>query len=237
MAIDPISAGISAASNLIGGYFTRNAQKDYNAQQQHQAAQNMKMQEEFAKKGIRWKVNDAREAGIHPLYALGASTTSWNNVNVGGTPETGLGVGLANAGQDLSRAINATRTQPERMEAVAATRLQLEGLALDNDIKRATYASAVQRLTQNQNPPIPTLGPFDVPEAKKSEDRQPIMFDGSRLLTSPGTSPAKAWEDQLGDDVFSPGFLPNLIGMIKANTSGMSFMDILRAIDRKTAIY
>lgn len=225
-----IGPAISAGASLIGGFLGRDAQKDQNAFAQQQFA----WQQKLAKEGIRMRVADAKAAGIHPLYALGAQGASFSPVSSVG--ETGLASGLAAAGQDLSRAFNATRTQPERSEAAAVTKLQLEGMALDNDIKRATYASAVQRLAQAQNPPIPAVGPFPVPEAGKAEERQPLMLEGSRIATSPGTSPGKAWEDQLGDDLFSPGFLPNLIGMIRENTKDMSFIDILRAIDRKTAI-
>lgn len=230
-----IGPAIAAGANIASGIMSSNAQRDANNANALAAERNIKMQKVFAEEGIRMRVKDARAAGIHPIYALGAQTSTFSPVTVGAVPETGMAAGLANASQDLSRAFNATRTQPERTEALAVTKLQLEGMALDNDIKRATYASAVQRLMQNQNPPIPTTGPFVVPEANKSEDRQPIMANGSRVLTDPGTSPAKAWEDQLGDDVMSPGFLPNLWGMIKANTEGMSFLDILRAIDRKTS--
>lgn len=231
-----LGPALGAAASVVGGMFSRDAQRDANAANAAAAQQNIKLQKQFAQEGIRWKVEDARAAGIHPLYALGASTNSFAPVSVGAVPESGLGAGIANAGQDLSRAINATRTGPERIEASAISKLQMEGLALDNDIKRATYASAVQRLQQNQNPPIPSVGGFEVPEANKAEERQPLMALGNRVQTSPDTSPAKAWEDQLGDDVFSPGFLPNLIAMIKANTKDMSFTDILRAIDRKTSI-
>lgn len=227
---------ISAGASLAGGLLNSRAQQKANDANALMAQENIKLQKEFATHGIRWKVDDAREAGIHPLYALGAQTTSFSPVSVGAVPSTGLGSGLAAAGQDLSRAFNATRTAPERLEATAASRLQLEGLSLDNDIKRATYASALQKIKQNENPPIPTVGPFEVPEAKKAEERTPLMLGGNRVLTSPGTSPGKAWEDQLGDDIWSPGFLPNLVGMLEQNTEGMSIWDILRAIDRKTQV-
>lgn len=232
-----LPALIGAAANIAGGFINKGSQDEANRTNREMAIENIRLQKRFAQEGIRWKVEDARKAGIHPLYALGAQTTSFSPVSVGAVGDTSLGSGIAAAGQDLSRAVNATRTAPERLEARAVTRLQLEGLALDNDIKRATYASAVQRLQQNQNPPVPTLGPFDVPESKKIDERNPLMLDGNRVLTSPGTSPGKAWEDVLGDDLLSPGFLPNLIGMIKANTSGMSFLDILRALDRKTQMF
>lgn len=233
MAMDPLGAAVTAGSGILSFIGARDA----NQKNAEQAALNRQMQEDFAQRGIRWKVKDARAAGIHPLYALGAQTTSFSPVTVGATNEmAGPAAAMASLGQDLSRSVNATRTMPERLEATALTKLQLEGLAIDNDIKRATLASSLQRLQQNSNPPIPTVGPFVVPEAGKAEERQPLMLDGNRVLTDPGTSPGKAWEDQLGDDIFSPGFLPNLWGMIKRNTDGMSFIDILRAIDRKTQV-
>lgn len=228
---------ISAGMKLVGGMMDRSAAKDANTRAEAARAENIQLQREFAQNGIRWKVDDARAAGIHPLYALGANTVSFSPVSVGSAINTSLGSSLASAGQDISRAVDATRTAPERLVAREATKLQLEGMQLDNDIKRATYASSMQRLAQNANPPIPAIGPFTVPEKSKAEERQPLMLDGDRVLTSPGTSPGNAWEDQLGDDIFSPGFLPNLIGMLKENTKGMSFLDILRAIDRRTRIW
>lgn len=227
-----ISAGASLASGLLG----RSAAKDAAAQNQANFQQNIDLQKTFAKEGIRWKVEDAKKAGIHPLFALGAQTTSFAPQSISTPADNSVATAVANMGQDVGRAVNATRTSPERIEAKAATALHLESLQLDNQIKRATLASSVARLNQQTNPALPS-GDFVVPEKTKAEERQPLMLDGSRIKTSPGTSPGNAWEDQLGDDVFSPGFLPNLVGMIKENTKGMSFLDILRAIDRKTAIW
>lgn len=232
-----IPALIGAAASIAGGVLGKSSADKANAVAQAQAARNEALQREFAQQGIRWKVEDAKAAGIHPLYALGAQTTAYSPVSVGHVADNSLGQGIAAAGQDISRAVDATRTAPERVAARELTRLQLEGLSLDNDIKRATYASSIARLNQATNPPIPAIGPFNVPEKTKAEEREPLMLEGNRVATSPATSPGSAWENQLGDDIFSPGFLPNLIGMIRENTKGMSFLDILRAIDRKTSIY
>lgn len=228
---------LGALATIAGGALNFMSNRSNNKRLEEQALRNEQLQKDFAQQGIRWKVADAKAAGIHPLYALGATTHSYSPVSVGTTADTSLGSAVASAGQDISRSINATRTAPERMEAKMVSKLQLEGLALDNEIKRASWASQVQRLKQNENPPIPAFGPFTVPESKKAEERTPLMLDGARISTDPRTSPGKAWEDQLGDDIFSPGFLPNLIGMIRESTAGMSFLDILKAIDRKTAIY
>lgn len=77
------------------------------------AHEQMDAQREFAQHGIRWKVEDAKAAGLHPLAAMGASGASFSPVMVGDT----YGPAMAQAGQDISRAVEATRTQPERDEA------------------------------------------------------------------------------------------------------------------------
>lgn len=148
------SALISAGASLLGGMFNRNAQQEFNEQQAKQAALNMKMQQDFAQHGIKWKVDDARDAGIHPLYALGANTTSYSPVTVGGAPDTSLGSAMASAGQDLSRAMDATRSSKERSEAVASTaaKLQLENAGLQNDLLRVQIA----KMRAQVGPPLPS---------------------------------------------------------------------------------
>lgn len=96
-------------------------------------ASNQAMQKEFAQKGIRWRVNDANWAGIHPLAALGANTASYTN-QVG---DNSLGDGIANLGQDISRAHMATRSFKEREQIL---RLETERAGLQNDLLRAQIA-------------------------------------------------------------------------------------------------
>ncbi len=38
---------------------------------------NIAYQKEFAQSGIQWRTDDARAAGVHPLFAMGANTTSF----------------------------------------------------------------------------------------------------------------------------------------------------------------
>jgi len=110
-------------------------------------------QVEFAQKGIQWKVKDAEKAGIHPLYALGAQTTSYSPANVG---DSGAWAGV---GQNLGRAIDATRSNPAKAEALAltASQLQLEGVKLDNEFKRLQLASAMATARQGSMPGLPTM--------------------------------------------------------------------------------
>lgn len=64
------------------------------------------MQRDFANNGIAWRVADARRAGIHPLYALGASTSSPSPIAVGSN--------FQDMGQNLSRALQPSMTDTER---------------------------------------------------------------------------------------------------------------------------
>lgn len=133
------------------------------------AASNIDLQKQFAQQGIRWKVADATAAGLHPLYAMGGQTMSFAPVSVGGTSIPGsslvspahasaaelrsssaAGQGLANAGQDIGRAINATRTQDERVAAAAMAGLSLERAHLENDLLR----SQIAKNNSASNPPM-----------------------------------------------------------------------------------
>jgi len=40
--------------------------------------QNIQLQKDFAQHGIRWRVEDAKAAGIHPLAAVGAAGASYS---------------------------------------------------------------------------------------------------------------------------------------------------------------
>lgn len=124
---------IGAASSVIGGLFGKSSQEKAQKKEYQR-------QKEFAQSGVQWKVEDAKKAGIHPLYALGANTTSYSPQSVGGTD-----YGIAEAGQNLGRAIQTTRSAGGKAEALSLTAAQLqnEGLAIDNDIKRAQLASSM----------------------------------------------------------------------------------------------
>lgn len=197
-----LGSAISAGASLYSGYMSRKAQAATNEMTSANAQKQMDMQKDFAQKGIRWRVNDAKLAGIHPLYALGASTPSYTPQSTAFTPETGLAQGLAAAGQDIGRAVNATRTAPERQTAFTTTLqgLQIKNMELDTQIKQTELASRLQRLSANNNPPMPTGTPFDVPEGKKIEDRPPLMMGGDRWLTNSNTSNMEDFEKRAGDE-------------------------------------
>jgi len=210
-----IGSIISGVGSAIGGILGHNSAKDAQAQNLAMAQANMEMQKDFAQRGIRWKVEDAKKAGIHPIYALGAPTTSFSPVNFSAQADTSLANMAQNMGQSVGRAVDATRTTPERANAYtqAAQALSLEKGALENQL----LASQIKRLQVQTNPPMPIVAdsatPFSVPEASKSEDRQPLMIGGHRWMTNPNTSPAKAFEDQYGDSELLQTAIGLLLGV------------------------
>lgn len=221
MAIDPFfGTALSVGANVAGGILARDAQKDANAQAQANYWTNYKAQMDAAQHGIRWKVDDARDAGINPLFALGAGAVSFSPQSVGTVPEDGLAKGIASAGQDISRAVNATRTTGERAQALSEGLLLERGKLQNELLSTQLMASKLSLLRQaGANPPMPDYAdvplprprpddlpyadsniPFSVSENPKAEQRPPLMLWGQRVSTPSGTSPMKAWEDQIGDD-------------------------------------
>lgn len=183
---------ISAGAKLIGGYMDRKAAEDANAQRVALSQEEYRRQKEFAKEGIRWKVKDAQAAGVHPLFALGASTSSYAPQSIGVEKES-IGSALADMGQDVGRAVNATVSKFEKATVAARDALLLDGLKLDNDIKRASLASSLQKLN------APGTAQSPVPEADKPEERPQIYVGGKRVATDPGSTNAEEAEKRWGD--------------------------------------
>lgn len=84
------------------------------------------LQREFAQMGIQWRVEDAKAAGLHPLFALGGGASGYSptvGVATGGAPPTFM------KGQNVARAAMA-QLSPEQKEM---QELQLEHQRLLND--------------------------------------------------------------------------------------------------------
>lgn len=212
-----LDALISAGANLLGGMLNRNAQSDFNSQQLAFGREQLDMQREFAKHGIQWKVEDAQAAGLHPLAALGAQTSSPSAVSVGGeAPKFDFG----SLGQDLGRAAKAMQGQQAR-EAVdqeKERKLDLESKSLDNDIKKTALVSraiSTSRLGGQLGPPIPLPRPLGAPTrtvdglAVAEDDLKQKQGDipeqafsrpfGYKLLHNPWFSDGQTSENRYGD--------------------------------------
>lgn len=185
---------------LVGsGIDFYNASENREAQER-QAELNRQMQKEFAQQGIRWKVEDAKAAGVHPLFALGASSHSYSPVSVGSTQMPSMASALGSMGQSVDRAINATSTGSERVSAYSeqAAKLQLDNMALQNQL----LASRLARVNQaGGNPPLPEAGGLPpIPQDTKQDARPPLQMGGDQISTDPGTSNMQKFEDRYGDE-------------------------------------
>ena len=97
---------VGAVGSIAGGILGANSA-------QNVAGMNYEAQKEFAQNGIRWKVEDAKRAGIDPLYALGASTQGYSPT-AGYTGDFGISDAAAQFGQGYERAQQAKMTKEER---------------------------------------------------------------------------------------------------------------------------
>ena len=104
---------IGAGSSLAGGMINATTSKKI-------AREQMKLQKEFAQNGIQWRVEDAKKAGLHPLYAIGASGATYTPVS---QDSSAMGNAVADAGAYLGKAVN------QAIDKDTQKQLELENVA------------------------------------------------------------------------------------------------------------
>lgn len=166
------------------------------------AEDNRAQQKEFAQKGIQWRVEDAQKAGIHPLAALGANTTNFSPVTVGSD--------FSGIGQDVSRAMNATRTTGQRHDAVSKSveDLKITNMGLQNELLQAQ----IKKINASINPAMPAFntkwfldGQGDAPsvdlseKVEKPQRQSHVRTPDGYIPTDPKLSDAQTIEDRWGE--------------------------------------
>lgn len=152
----PLAAALSAGGSLLGGLFAGAGQKaggKMSAKATLKAnQQNLKYQMLFAKKGLRWKINDARKAGVAPLAALGAQGQSFSPSFVGATQ---AGQGVADAAASMGQGISRAATALGDADAQNTEYLRkLQQLQLDNmTLQNQALGSQIRLMTQPGTPP------------------------------------------------------------------------------------
>jgi len=197
---------LSAGTKLAGG-----AISDSGADER--ARQNIAAQREFAQNSVSWKVADARRAGISPLAALGASTSSFSNVT--GGDRSGIGEAVSDMGQDISRAATAYSTRGEKAVLAKGAALDLEKKGLENDLLRTELADKMRKTVATPGSPpgmpgpnvgIPGSGPefpttnIEAPKAETEKRQKQFSILGANLLNDPWTSDAQHLENIFGDE-------------------------------------
>lgn len=103
------------------------------------------LQREFAQNGIRWRVADAKAAGLHPVFALGGNVATYSPQAIV-SPDVSTG-DFSSMGQHLGRAMSAQQSAHER----AITDLQLrqgEAAVRKDEAIASYYASEAARNAQ-----------------------------------------------------------------------------------------
>ncbi|AXB22588.1 minor capsid protein [Alces alces faeces associated microvirus MP21 4718] len=121
-----VGSAIGAVGSIAGGLLSSGGSDNSMALSQ----MNYEHQKEFAQNGIRWKVADAKAAGLHPLAALGANTASYTPSGVIGGSSGQDYSWLGDAGQSIGRAVEAGMSRKERA-AMQAQREQSSQIQLE----------------------------------------------------------------------------------------------------------
>lgn len=169
--MDPLTGAalITGGATLVGGMMG-----DKSAQRA--ADKNAAMQKEFAKKGIQWRVEDAKKAGISPEFALGGGGASFTPTYTGGK----TGDMIADAGQNIARAALASGTKEDREMDAAMKAETLRGMKLQND----KIDPALTSINRPGNPPFPHANGNVFP----GQGNTPVVKDVS--LERTGMSPS-----------------------------------------------
>lgn len=135
---------VSAGAKLIPGLVGEGSDK-----QEAQWNANYELQQRMAEHGTLIRARDVMrayaETGIHPLSLMGMNPASASSVaSVGGT-SSNWRKGVADAGQDIGRAISASADVPNR---AALAKLTLERGGLENELLRVQIANQVQALNR-----------------------------------------------------------------------------------------
>lgn len=213
---------LQGALGAVGGIFDREAARS-------QANKNRDMQLMFAKKGIQMRVADAQKAGVHPLFALGASTPSYSPVSYHSD--------LGSVGQNIGRAVAATATVDDRLEQLTLRNMELRNQLIEGQIQKMQsdqVGPAVPHSTINMQPlisgqgdvvssadtPLFTHDPSVALVSPPKAGVQSIKSFGYPLVRNPGKfSSAQDFENEYGEESL-PAFFHNTIAYLDALARG-----------------
>lgn len=225
-AIGTALGGLGQAAGGVGGLFGGGGSRQDNStfyqnwrnDDLANAEKNRQMQYEFAQNGIRWRVADAKAAGLHPLAALGMSGASATPIAIGpgynvdtgsGGRSPDIGASLANMGQGIGRAMAATQTKVER-QMTAFELMRQDQQIRSNDLDIAIKSAQLARITQDIGPGMPSnVTGGSVPRATGVgvyEAKPPEVFNADPKnpgITAGPAAPNATWQAAPSGDIYS----------------------------------
>lgn len=148
---------------------------------------NVRYQKAFAQRGIRWRVADAKKAGVHPLFALGANPASF-------TPSV--------ASPDYSFIGDAANAYSKGRAAKKAEALALDEFNLRQQKTNAEIGLINSQADYYKSKALPGAGLDMGGEANNGKDGPAvprIRAGGVPIEFDPNTSDASRAEDRWGD--------------------------------------
>jgi len=190
---------ISGGLSLAGGFLAGEKNEDIMQMQ-------IDAQREAQQKGIQWRVDDAKRAGVHPLYALGANVPATYPVALQDT----VGPALQEAGQNIGNAVTRmldTQAKEKHQMDMAIGAAQID----ESNARKDLYISEAARNRQQPAASMPGLG-------IQKESTRPGTVTGTlegmgQDATVPGTGlidlePAKITSSKEGHPDVKAGTIP-----------------------------
>ncbi|AKI26955.1 DNA pilot protein VP2 [Microviridae Fen7940_21] len=166
---------VSGGLNLIGGLYGQASQTRANTA-------NLENSASAEANSLSWLRNNATQAGINPLAALGISTVE-PATQVG---SNALGESLTSAGSDISRAANAMSSSDDKSTQLdnALTQAKIDNMNADTARMQAVNSTVNRALGSTGSPPSV---PLPVADPRYTEDVKPAaqrfsMPDGSVVV-------------------------------------------------------
>lgn len=154
---------LSAGSSLIGGLFGKSSADKANDANMAIANANLDFQKEAAHNSLAWRAADATAAetatGINRMALLGAPSFSPSPVSAGQVGDNSLGQGIAGAGQDIQRAINAYAESNDRRAELQNKLLEAQIANVNSDTVK-NQSAASKMVTQAPTAPTPLYQTF-----------------------------------------------------------------------------
>jgi hypothetical protein len=212
---------LSAAASIGGALLSKKSSDDDRDAQMEQNALNYEQQKEFAKNSIQWKAADARAAGLHPLFAMGAPLTSYSPSSFTPVGDGGSATALASAGRALDGAISQREVESaskkrlvtqQRFDDSMLRQNQMKEELMKVDLQKAQFElQKMQTTFNNQNPsgnPVESFFKQQMNDQgdKKNYPTHTSVDDRNMRFDEPGL--VKRLEPHYGDEVSQiPGFI------------------------------
>lgn len=216
--MDPISAAISAGGSLLGSILGGRSTDKAN-----------KMQMALAKHGITYRVRDAQDAGIHPLYAIGAPSIS-------SSFQASDYSGVARAAEHVasSRSSLDNEIKKAQLEQIKAQTRKINSDAVATSVIASKNMADANRVRGIGSPRSVTLAGH---EAASADERvhNVVMPFGKKVIPVRGRTSVNTLEDYYGDLVSLPAGVASAVeDLINTYVLGRKYDYVKKRLNRST---